>query len=197
MVANDIRDPLMATFTADQIDSLINAGMMEVSRVYPKEMIVTVPPVADTFTYDVDLTTVFRVEVLRSGRYFATVDQNQDDSSQGGWEFFAGALHFPHGAVDLRDFSEDAFKVWGYADRDQLTADAQVADLDIDGEWGVRYYARWQAYQAMLADRNLYKQWQAASQNSDITPAQMQQSVLLFSGEWDRHRNHLRRLRRA
>ena len=45
----------------------------------------------------------------------------------------------------------------------------------------------------MLSERALFTQWQAASQNSDISPTQLNQMVALYAGEWDRARNHLRR----
>ena len=196
-VANDIRDPLFATFTESQVDALINAGVNEVSRVYPKELLDDVTLVADTYSYATEARQVFRVEHYRDNRVHALLYPNEADSSQGGWEVFAGEIHLPQGFVDHASIGSDFVRLWGYGERAQLTADAQVLDADADGEWGIRYYARWQAFQAMLHDRALFKQWQGVSQNTDITPAQLQQDVLTYAGEWERHRNRLRRLRRV
>jgi hypothetical protein len=197
-VARDIRDPNFATFTTTQVDDFINGGMMEVSRVYPKEVVDDITPVADTYAYDTTARTPFRVELYdQNGAFLAHIPMNGDESSQGGWEWFAEQVRLPQGHVNEAVGSSYFWRVWGYGERAQLTADGQVADLDVDGEWGVRTYSRWMAYQTMAAERALFKQWQAQSQNTDITQSQMQAMVLTYSQEWDRARNHLRRLRRV
>ena len=112
-VANDIRDPLMATFPAPQIDALINAGMNEVSRVYPKETIESVTPLAGTYTYAVEADAVFRVELQRNGVFQRYIPENEDVSSQGGWEFWANMLRLPAPTVDAMIPDTDSLDVWG------------------------------------------------------------------------------------
>jgi hypothetical protein len=198
LVANDIRDPLFSSFSSDQVDSLINAGINEVSRFYPKEMLADIVPITATYSYATSVLQAFRLEMYRDSAFYRSVPQNDhDESAQAGWELWAGNLLLPKGVVDASIPATDFFRLWGYGGRAQLTSDAQVLDADVDGEWGVRMHARWSAFQVMLADRSLYKQWQAISQNSDISPTQLQQMVLLYGQEWDRQRNHLRRLRRV
>jgi hypothetical protein len=197
-VANDIRDPGMATFTPAQIDSLINAGINEVARVYPKEILQDITPIALTYSYPTTALQAFRVEWYRSGAFWSSIPHNEDsDGSQAGWEVWAGNLILPKSIVSAAVPATDLFRVWGYGGRAQLTTDGQVLDADADGEWGVRMYARWSAYQSMLADRALYKQFQGMTQNTDISETQLQQNVALYAQEWNRHRNHLRRLRRV
>jgi hypothetical protein len=197
-VASDIRDPNFATFSSGQVDSLINGAINEVSRVYPKEVLETIVPIASTYSYATGLTQAFRAEWFRSNAFHASIPHNaDDDSAQGGWEVWAGNLILPKGLVDAAVPATDFFRLWGYGGRAQLTADGQVFDGDTDAEWGVRVFARWSAYQALNAERALFKQWQGASQNSDITAPQLQQDVALYAQEWNRQRNHLRRLRRV
>lgn len=199
MVARDLRDEGMTTFTPEYIDDLINAGIEEVSRVYPKEIIEHIDLVADTDDYPFvsPITNVIRVEIRRDGAFYSTVVQNEDvDSSQGGWEVFAGALRVPNGMTNSLNPSTDEFWVWAYGDRAQLAADDDMADLDVPGEWGVRRFAKATAYALMQNDRALFKQWQAQNLNTDVTVNQLNAMVGLYASEWDRSRNHLRRLRR-
>lgn len=198
MVASDIRDPLNATFNTTQIDYFINAGVNELNRFYPKEILDDITPVALTYSYATDAAQAFRVEVFRDTAFLRSIPANlDDDSAQGGWELWAGNLMLPKPTVDAMVPATDFIRVWGYGSRAQLTDAAQVLDADTDGEWGVRLYARWQAYTVLNAERALFKQWQAQSQNTDISATQLQTDVSLFAQEWDRHKNHLRRLRRV
>jgi hypothetical protein len=197
-VATDIRDPNFATFNPTQINALINEGVNEINRFYPKEVLHDIVPVASTYSYTTTAAQAFRVELYRNSIFARSIPQNADEeSAQGGWELWAGSLMLPKTTVDAMVPATDFIRVWGYGTRAQLAADAQVLDADTDGEWAVRLYARWQAYTLLNAERALFKQWQAISQNTDISATQLQTDVSLFAQEWDRHRNQLRRLRRV
>lgn len=194
-VARDIRDPNFRTFTAPYVDDLINAGIEEVGRLYPKESILTLTPVPGQADYAMPtIQTAFRVEVVSAGQT-QEMDENTGVSGSG-WEVFAGSLRLPQGAANSLSGSS-TLRVWGYANRTQLAADGDVSDLDSTAEWGVRRYARAQAFTAMNNDRALFKQWQGQSNNTDVSPNQLNQMVSLYSSEWDRQRNYLRRLRRV
>lgn len=195
-VARDLRDPNMRTFLAAYVDDLINGGIEEVSRVYPREVVVEVAPVASTYAYTVDIDTAFRAELWRSGSLVTTLTENDGTSSQTGWELFAGQLRLPSSVIDSSTPATDVIHLWGYADRPQLEDDTDVSVLDDTAEWGVRRYARSQAFALLQNDRALFKQWQGASQNTDVSPNQLNQMVSLYASEWDRTRNYLRRLRR-
>lgn len=198
-VARDLRDPSMKTFQSAYITDLINSGIEEVSRVYPQEVIEEVTAAPGTTAYDTDCTTVFRVEVNRpsvtTGNIVLAENTYETADRGAGWEHFAGQirLSYSQGAALL---AGDEIIVWGYAPRPQLTSDAQVSVLDDAAEWGVRRYARAAAFQLMHNDRALFKQWQGGSQNTDVSPNQLNQMVSLYASEWDRTRNYLRRLRR-
>jgi hypothetical protein len=98
--------------------------------------------------------------------------------------------------VDSLSPATDTFKVWGYAPYPQLVNGADESMLDDSGEWGVRRFVRSQAFQTMHSDRAMFKQWQGQAQNTDVSPNMLSQMVAFYTSEWDRTRNHLRRLRR-
>ena len=196
-VARDLRDPNMVTFIAATIDDLINSGIDEVSRLRPREVVDSIPVVAGTYEYATDCEDAFRLELWRSGRHYQLVPRSEDET-QSGWDIFGGLIHVPVGLIDHASPSTDVMRVWGYAPFTQLGSDDDaVSDLDTSGEWAMRRYARATAFQLMHADRALFKQWQAASQNSDVSPNQLNQMLALYQSEWDRARNYLRRIRRV
>ena len=195
-VARDLRDPNMRTFLSAYVDDLINSGIEEVSRLYPREVVLEIAPLAGTYTYAVDIDTAFRAEIWRSGALASVLTENDGTSSQTGWDLFGGQLRLPRSVIDSAVPATDEIHLWGYAHRPQLVVDADVSVLDDTAEWGVRRYARAQAFALMQNDRALFKQWQGASQNTDVSPNQLNQMVSLYASEWDRTRNYLRRLRR-
>lgn len=193
-VARDVRDEGMKTFKQPYLDDLINAGIEEVGRLYPKETVLTLTPVVNQTDYAMPtIQTAFRVEVVSAA---GTQEMDADTGESGsGWDVFAGSLRLTSSAAKALNGAQQ-LRVWGYANRTQLVADSDVSDLDSTAEWGVRRYARSQAFTAMNNDRALFKQWQGQSQNTDVSPNMLNQMVSLYSSEWDRQRNYLRRLRR-
>jgi len=118
------------------------------------------------------------------------------DEQINGWELFAGSLRFPRTVDSGLVPATDVFRVWGYGTRAQLLNDNDIAELDTTAEWAVRAYARATAFALLHADRALFKQWQAASQNSDVSMNQLNALSALYTSEWDHQQKRLRRLRR-
>jgi hypothetical protein len=196
-VATDLRDPTGTTFTPTEIDGLINEGISEVSRVYPREATDTVAFVEGVSAYPVDFEQIFRVEWFRDGVYQATIPSNHDDdSAQGGWDHFAGSLHLPWSRVPYMFEATDTLRLWGYQTRNQLTDDAEVFDGDADAEFGVRTYAVLTGYQRLLNSRALYQQWTLESVNSDMGPRWLMAAADSYERQWQRIRQQLRNLRR-
>jgi hypothetical protein len=195
-VSRDLRDTGNRTFLTAYVNDLINAGIEEVGRLYPVETIDSIDVAASTYAYATTLQQAFRCEVWRSGAFSALIPQAEEDS-QSGWDLFAGQLLLPKGIIDGLVPATDDLHLWGYDQRIQLVNDNDVSDLDSTAEWGVRHYARAQAFTLMNNDRALFKQWQGQSNNTDVTLSQLSQMVSLYTSEWDRQRNYLRRLRRT
>jgi len=197
-VSRDLRDPTNKTFLTTYVDDLINAGIEEVSRIHPREVIEIITPVPGTYAYTTACQTAFRCEVWRSNKFYALLAQTEGDAdSQSGWDLWGDSLRLPMHAVDQAAPATDDFHLWGYASRAQLEDDTDVAELEDETEWAVRHFARATAFTQMQNDRALFKQWQGANQNTDVSPNQLGQMVSLYASEWDRTRNYLRRLRRA
>lgn len=195
-VSRDLRDTANRTFLPEYVNDLINAGIEEVGRLYPLEQVDVIVPIAATYSYATSIETAFRLEWWRSDRLYRVMPEGEDDS-QSGWDLFAGELHVPVGMIEQAVVATDEMHLWGYGQRAQLTSDLQVSDLDATAEWGVRRFARSQAFNLMANDRAMFKQWQGQSNNTDVSPTQLNQMVSLYQSEWDRHRNYLRRLRRV
>lgn len=197
--SRDLRDPQKKTFTDAYLTDFINAGVEEVGRVYPREMILTIAVTAGT--YDIampDTQQVVRVEAWRSGKMLGIYENGADQpSSQAGWDFWAGSLRLPVGMIDGLTPATDTLRIWGYQGYPTLELPADESFLNQSGEQGVRRYVRSVAFQQMQGDRALFKQWQAASQNTDVSLNMLSQLVGFYTSEWDRTRNYLRRLRRV
>jgi len=196
-VARDLRDPQLLTFATADIDDFINFGIAEVNRVYPLEGIEEVDIEDVTITeYATLLTSVWRVEVWRNGEFNMRLTPNDADSSRGGWEIWNGNLSFPS-LKNYLNADTDIIRLWGYRERDTLTAEDDVLESDIDAELGVRTYAAQQGYSRLISDRSLFQQWQTQSNNSDVSPTQLNGMYAMRVGEWDTLRNRIRRIRRV
>lgn len=196
-IARDLRDPEFKTFATADIDDFINFGIAEVNRVYPLEAVdeVVVEDIT-VITYATLMTHIWRVEVWRSGKYGWRISPNEGDNSRGGWELYAQELRIPLYSNSL-NADTDVFRIWGYVDRDALVDDADVLEGDLDAEAGVRSYSAQQGLSRLANDRTLFQQWQTQSNNSDVSPTQLNGMFAMRAGEWDTLRNRIRRLRRS
>lgn len=195
-VSLDLRDPSEATFTPDMVDSFINGALSELSAVWPVEVI-DVLPVDDLATLLTIDQGIFRVEWWRDGAYHKIIPQNDAEESIGGWEWFAGTLHVPTSVADTFVTATDELRVWGYRSRGMVSDDLDVIEADAIGEQAIRQYCRWRAYTAMAQERALFAQWQAASNNTDVTENQLISAAALYSREWEMARRNLRHMRRV
>jgi hypothetical protein len=77
-----------------------------------------------------------------------------------------------------------------------LTSDGDVLEGDAEAEMGVRLYAALTGYQRLQNDRALFQQWLAIPGNTDVSPTQLDGMANTYLSQWNRHRNHIRTLRR-
>jgi hypothetical protein len=61
----------------------------------------------------------------------------------------------------------------------------------------VQKYARMLGYTTLEADRGLYQQWLSATNNTDVSPTQLQGMLAQATGEMDRQRKRSTQLRRT
>lgn len=199
MVRRDIRDPNTVTFPDADVNDFIDAAIAEVSRIAPLNFFQTIAYALNTYAYVTRMTEVHRVEVwdtLASPNSFVffvpPAADNNYNSSQAGWEVWAGSLRLPSW-LDGLTVGRHSFRVWGYAPYLQLTADADVAEFDdLDLQWAVREYANVRAFEYLLSDRSLFEQWQAQANNTDVSPAAMVNMLQSWQAKWERRRKQLR-----
>ena len=197
-VARDLRDPESKTFTPQEVNDLLNLGVVEVSRVYPKQRVDVLTVVeAGQQTYVTDAASIFRVEWLMEDYPAQGIPQNSyEHSSQGGWDFHAGTLYIPYGYAVGLEPSVHSIRIWGYWTRELMTADTDALDGDAEVEFAVRTVALLNGYQRLQNDRLLFQQWLTNTGNTDVSPNQLAQTADLYQSQWREQRQRLRTLQR-
>lgn len=202
-LAEDLRDPLPGkTFSEALLAQFITDAMIEVNRVYPLHVVDSFALVEDQTTYDTRFNGIYRVEVWDDDTFVGPVPHNDGNDSYAGWELLGRTLYLPPSIVAAEMF--DAYtsltmKVTGYAKRQLLTLTDGDDPLELDPEasLGVRWFAAYRAYQTLMSDRSLYKQWQGQSNNSDVSMPMLMNLVQTASQMWERHRRNFVTYRRS
>lgn len=114
--------------------------------------------------------------------------------SEVGWRLWGGVLELPFRYVNAFS-SNDFIRVWGYAPYDALVDEEQVTDLTAELEWAVMVYCDLLGYRRLMADRNLFTQWQTRANNTDISPAGLMNMMNLAENSWQRKARQLAVLR--
>lgn len=199
MVSRDVRDPNNTAFSAPEVDDLVNFGLNEVSRLYPVVGIEAVDVVNEADgkarrVYVVASDTIHKVEVWQDGAISYTIPEGLWETDSG-WTLHGRTLIVPSWCY-LEDIAGQVINVFGYQPRATLHADGEVANVDADAEMGVRLYASLTAYQRLQNDRAQFQQWLAIPGNNDISATQLDSLANTYLSQWERHRNHLRTLRK-
>jgi hypothetical protein len=186
------------TFTTQEVDDLLNYGMVEVTRVYPKERIDVLNVTVDgQSAYIPGAESIFRVEVMEEGKPPRGIPQNsQPDDAQGGWDFHAGSLYLPYGVTVSLVAGIHTIRIWGYWQRELMYGDNDVMDGDAETEYAVRTVATLNGYQRLQNDRLLFQQWLTNTGNTDVSPNQLAQTADLYQSQWREMRMRLRTLQR-
>jgi len=203
MVRTDLRDPDGTTFEDQTVTDFVNAGIAEISRIAPRESRQQIPFDPTVNQYSTLLVDAHRVEawdtVAVPPTFFTLIPPQADNdfnSSQAGWEIWAGSLSIPSGWTSGLTPSRHSFVVWGWMGYAQLVNDTDVADFtDANLVWAVREYAAVAGFEYLMADRALFEQWATQANNTDVTPAALANMLSLWLSKWERRRKQLRTLR--
>lgn len=201
-LARDLRDSNGETFTDAELNDLINAAIVEVSRIYPKEMSVVLS-VEQDFQYMFDLEdaySIFRVELIDpDGNLALAVRRNdQGDHIESGWDYHGGSLFLPAYAANRLVFQDgQTVRVWGYWPRELFHDDTDAFDGNGEAEYAVRAVATLMGYQRLQNDRLLFQQWLTNTGNSDVSPNQLAQTANMYQAQWHDMRNRIRILQRV
>jgi hypothetical protein len=198
-VRRDLRDPNNDAFTDLEVKDLINGAVLEVSRVYPKEQVVSIDVTeSDQRVFGaVGAYAIFRVEALKDGNvYYGVPGGASEVHSQAGWDYHGGTLYLPD-FVGALDPETNTLRVWGYWPRETMDAGTDRLDGDAETEWAVRAVATVSGYQRLQSDRTLFQQWRTNPANTDVSMNQLVQLTDFYQGHWERLRRRIRILQRT
>lgn len=211
-IAVVLLDPGAKTFTTSLLPELAIAGLVEVGRILPAQYTEDLDPVANQMSYQLG-TALFAasepsIEVSRVEVWDPTQDPDaliytiqsaahEWSSSDSGWSLWNGQLYLPTRVVRGLQGYEDTYviRVWGYAPYENPTSDADVLPLSQQAEQAVVKYARVEGLELLLADRDLFTQWQARSGNSDISQAGLMNQLSQARADWDKYSKRILQLR--
>lgn len=196
MVARDLRDTTNATFSTAELDDLINQGIDELGWFYPKEVVGSITLAAGTASYSLPsgMSWPYRVDRYdASGNYVGTLTANPGEGPNGGWELHNSILWLPPSRTYA---SGETLRVFGYGAWLQLSTGTATTDLDTSGLFAVRVFCQVEAFQRLLADRAKFQQWQAASNNTDVSAMGLNQLAFSARRRWQDQRRRLATLRK-
>jgi hypothetical protein len=210
-IRRDLRDPDGKTWSNDEINDLINAGIDAISDLSPIEDTDTFTAIfpysagsnfgkALEFTPSKTFKNIFRVDVYDgSSRFYETIPVSTGGESDNGWQFWGGKVIMPtyysYPTTIVGSAEQVTLKIWGYRRHTLFTNDNTASDLTDAEKNAVRIYAQAEALQRLMIDRADFQQWQIASGASDITISEL--SVLASSARtrWRAEAQRIRKMR--
>jgi hypothetical protein len=209
-----LQDPNGRTFTDGMLEELIYDALSEVGRIAPEQFTEDLTPVAYQMTYplrDTDFSSVLQpeIEVMRVEIWDATTQPETfkaivtpastqfSKGQDGGWYVWGGSLYLPSRTVNALVGYEDTYviRVWGYSPYVEPTDDSDTIDVTRRVEQALIWYVRYAALELLLANRNLFAQWQVRSGNTDMTPAGLMNEKNIALSEWRARSRSIERLR--
>jgi hypothetical protein len=196
-LARDLRDPDNGTFTTAMLTDLLNDGVVEISRIAPKEFQEDVDTDGSySYTLEQPDARVERVEVWAAGppEVFHLRIPNQNHAvratSQSGWEWWNETLLLPkaYGDYATADFF---LRVWGHASYPLMAGGSDDSGLNDDLEAALIEFCTLGGFELMLNERALFKQWQAQQNNTDASMNSLISAVGLWQSKWERRRKQL------
>jgi hypothetical protein len=213
-VSEALRDPDLKTFDDAAVGRMVNMGIAEVGRLAPAPFQEDITPVADTVEYilrenEFGGEAVPEIEVARLELWDTTTTPNTRsavippasagyaDDSESGWSNWGGTMYIPSWVFSLVDGAEDdyLYRVWGYSPYVQCTDDDDVVGCSDELKWAIVSYCQVEALQRLLAERDLFAQWQTRAGNTDISPAGIMNALNIARDEWRRKSRAITRLR--
>lgn len=216
-ISRELRDPDNKSWSEQEINDLINAGINAVSDLSPLERR---EDITYTFPYTTaegawgkikevtpttDFYNIFRVEILdKDSKLFETIDANNGQGSSTGWEFWNGKILLPENyyyptekaTVDGETYEQVKIRVFGYARHDMLFNDVTESTCSEQELVGVRSYAVAEAMTRLMVDRANFQQWQVVSGATNVSITEL--SVLSNTARlrWREEQRRLRKMRR-
>lgn len=194
-LARDLRDTSNATWSTAELDDRINQGIDAVGSFYPREIVSTFATVsASVISYAAtSYSSIYRIEQYDGTTFMGIVPHAAGEGPDSGWELHAGIVWLPPTFQMPAGYT---LRAYGYGAYVQLTASTQTTDLDTSGIKAVLLFAQGEALWALVADRAKFRQWQADSQNTDVTALALAQMYNTSRGRWAAEVRRLRKMRK-
>ena len=204
-----LRDPAGDVFPAEAINDFIAQAMADLSAYRPKEAreVATWPLPTDYVPFE-DFTAIWKVEVLiqnLNNEYVRSIAipyvSNSADDNRAGWDFYGGQLLIsPFWTYRINSATADQpaeIAVFGYQDRTIPLDDSDILDLsDATDYLCATNHCKYQGFELLTHDRALYQQWIAATNNTDVSPTQLQGMAMLSETTYQKSRSRNTVLRR-
>jgi hypothetical protein len=216
-----LRDPGGQVFPSATLDDFIDEALMDMSAYRPKDAYRSMSWMVDSGSVPPDVTEglsdVWQVIARLTSNKYETGDPlpytyrpslfiPHVDYTDGraGWDFIGEGLAITQLWADkLRKWAEQAnepvtLAIRGYAHRLLPTSDNSYLDfLNPIDQYCVLQHCKFLGFQMLNADRALYQQWLAATNNTDVSPTQLQGMLGQAEATYDRvrHRNTIIRRR--
>lgn len=208
-VSRALSDPDNLTFDTQAVKDFIAQGMAEVARIAAQQFQEDIDVVADTFSYQLRSTQfdgvavpeirLVRVEVWTgtpprfAWKIRAKAGQPGRDSLSG-WEVWGGVLELPQHEVDaIIAYDPTAIiRVWGYSPYVPLVDDNDVVPLSAELEQALLTFCQVEGLRRLTGSRVLFKQWQARSNNTDVTLGGLNSDLQVAEEHWRRMKRELK-----
>lgn len=214
-VSRDLRDTGNLTFDVTVVGDFINEALAEIGRIAPKRFQKDISLSADAMTYTV-LPTGFNsavpeIELMTVELWHTTETPDVPvaliepsstsyvNYSATGWRMWDGVLQIPRWIPVYVKGSESSYllRVWGYCPYPPLINTGDTVPLSNELEHALRARCRVSGIERLINDRDLFSQWQVRSNNTDVSPAALMNSLSLAQADWRRLSRQIAVLREA
>lgn len=203
-VSRDLADPSGLTFDVNAVTDFISQGLAALSRIAPDQYQEDLDVQANVFSYQLRsaLYTVglspreirlHRVEYWagtpsRFGWKVRSKAGQPSQDSLSGWAVFAGNLEVPQHEVDAMVAYDPngLLRVWGYAPYIMPVNDNDIVPVGAELENALRTFCKVEGLKRLTSSRVLFKQWQARSNNTDVTLGSLNSDLQVAQDEWRR-----------
>jgi hypothetical protein len=200
-VSRDLADPSNATFDLNAVKDFIQQGLAEIARISPQQFQEDLDAIDNQLTYvlrsslfgavHVPEIRLLRVEVWSGtpSRFRFKIKSKAGQpsrDSQSGWEVWDGVLEIPDWIETVIDPVADTIRVWGYSPYPPVVNDNDVIPVSAELELAVRTFCRIEGMRRLIGSRVLFKQWQTASNNTDVTLGQLNSDLQIAEDQWRR-----------
>lgn len=203
-VSRELADPSKLTFDVDAVKDFIAQGLAALSRIAPDEYQEDITPVSGQFSYQLRssiYTTGLTPREVRLHRVefwsgtpsrFAWKVRSKAGQPSGdslsGWALFAGNLEIPQYEVDamVAYNPNGIIRVWGYAPYIMPVNDADIVPVGSELELALRTFCKVEGLRRLTSSRVLFKQWQARSNNTDVTLGNLNSDLQVAEDQWRR-----------